>query len=256
MAINPNELILDRVRELILTDLADGSILARLTSLEDPSLNTSAEGTDVTDAIGAVITTLYRAKNAEFTATNSLLSLDLAARQFGTTKTVASTTSTINTPTFEILTVSGGKITLKNTPSNQIKYIYKLENGNLAKKYTVSTTVSNDNFTISDKTITVPTGVTGDIYVEYEYAADSAVKIVNNTENFPEAVGVKIFSIFRDKCNENIKYAGCIVATKGKLDPSQIQLALTTTGKHPFTIRFNKDYCQNNADLFSIIVAE
>lgn len=256
MAINPNELILDRVRELILTDLADGSILARLTSLEDPSLNTSAEGTDVTDAIGAVITTLYRAKNAEFTATNSLLSLDLAARQFGTTKTVASTTSTINTPTFEILTVSGGKITLKNTPSNQIKYIYKLENGNLAKKYTVSTTASNDNFTISDKTITVPTGVTGDIYVEYEYAANSAVKIVNNTENFPEAVGVKIFSIFRDKCNENIKYAGCIVATKGKLDPSQIQLALTTTGKHPFTIRFNKDYCQNNADLFSIIVAE
>lgn len=256
MAINPNELILDRVRELIFTDLADGSVLARLTSLEDSSLNTSAEGTDVVDAVGSVITTLYRSKAAEFTASNSLFSLDLAAQQFGSTKEVADEINTISVPASEVLTVADGKITLTHTPSNTIKYIYKLENKTLAKKYTVGASVSETEFTITDKEITVPTGVTGDIYVEYEYEGKSAVRVANNTNNFPEAVGVKIFCIFKNVCNENIKYAGSIVAKKGKLDPTSVQLALTSTGKHPFTVRFNKDYCDDNADLFSIIVAE
>lgn len=256
MAINPNELILDRVRELIFTDLADGSVLGRLTSLEDASLNTSAEGTDIVDSVGAVVTTLYRAKNGEFTANNSFFSLDLASQQYGTTKEVASDVKTINVPATEVLTVDGGSITLTNTPVNPIKYIYKLENKNLAKKFSVGTVVSEEEFTIADKVVTVPTDVIGDIYVEYEYAGKSAVKVSNNTDNFPTAVGVKIFCIFRDMCNENIKYAGTVVAKKGKLDPTSVQLALNSTGKHPFTVKFNKDFCSENADLFSIIVAE
>ena len=39
---NVNELILDRVRSLVFTDLNDGSVIGRLTSLEDPSLQTAA----------------------------------------------------------------------------------------------------------------------------------------------------------------------------------------------------------------------
>lgn len=58
-------------------------MLFRLTSLEDPNLTCTAEGEEVTDAVGAVITTLYRSKKATFSATNSLISLDLAAAQYG-----------------------------------------------------------------------------------------------------------------------------------------------------------------------------
>ena len=47
MAINVNELILDRVRSLIFTDLSDGSVLGRLTKLEDPSLQTTSEADEV-----------------------------------------------------------------------------------------------------------------------------------------------------------------------------------------------------------------
>ena len=58
MAFNVNELILDRVRSLTAHDLFDGKMLFRLTSLEDPSLNTTAEGEEIVDAIGALITTV------------------------------------------------------------------------------------------------------------------------------------------------------------------------------------------------------
>ena len=67
------------------------------------------------------------------------------------------------------------------------------------------------------------------------------------------------FAIFKDICNENIKYAGAIVARKGKIDPSSIETALTGSGKHSFSIDFMKDYCSEDsgdADLFNVIIAE
>ena len=72
MAFNKNELILDKVRSLTAHDLSTGEMLFRLTSLEDPSLSCTAEGEEIVDAIGALITTLYRAKKATFSASNSL----------------------------------------------------------------------------------------------------------------------------------------------------------------------------------------
>ena len=256
---NVNELILDKVRSLIFTNLSDGSVIGRLTKLEDPSLQTAAEGEEITDAQGALITKLFKAKTGKFTATNSLLSMDLLALQYGTEKEIADETNKIVVPVEEILTVTDGKITLSHVPLEEIKYIYKLESGQLAKKYTLGAAASDTEFSISDQEITVPTDVTGKIYVEYEYESTSAVRVANNTEKFPEAVGVKIFAIFKDMCNENVKYAGVIKAAKGKIDPSSIETALTGTGKHSFDIDFMKDYCDDSldgVDLFSVIVAE
>lgn len=253
---NVNELILEKVRSLIFTDLSDGSVIGRLTKLEEPSLQTAAEGEEITDAQGALISKIFKAKTGKFTATNSLLSIDLLALQYGAEKEIADDTHKIVVPVEEILTVDAGKVTLAHEPLGAIKYIYQLENGQLARKFTVGTTASATDFEISGKEITVPTGVTGRIYVEYEYEAASAVRVANRTDKFPEAVGVKIFAVFKDMCNENIKYAGVIKAAKGKIDPSSIETALTGTGKHSFNIDFLKDYCDEDVDLFSVIVAE
>lgn len=252
---NVNELILDKVRSLIFTNLEDGSVVGRLTKLEDPSLQTAAEAEEVTDAQGALITKLFRAKTGRFEATNSLFSMDLLAQQYGADKIVADETNKIIQSCEETLEVADGKVTLTHTPSNEIKYIYKLESNALAKKYIVGTTATASEFAVNGAEITVPTDVTGKIYVEYEYESNDAVKVVNNTENFPEAVGVKIFAIFKDVCNENKKYAGTIIAKKGKIDPTSIDTALTATGKHSFAVDFMKDYCDDDADLFSVIVA-
>lgn len=255
---NLNELILDRVRSLTAHDLSNGEMLFRLTSLEEPSLACTAEGEEITDAIGALITTLYRAKKATFSATNSLISLDLAAAQYGAKKEVASSESKIVVPTYEIITIAADATTieLSNEPVGEVKYIYSLVNNGIATRYTAGAAASDEEFLIEGKTITLPTGLTGKVYVEYSYESENANRIVNKTSEFPEACSMKIYAYFRDKCNENIVYSGVIVSPKAKLNPEQVELALTSTGKHAFEFQMMRDYCEEEAELFSIIVAE
>lgn len=264
--LNKNELILDKVRSLTAHDLETQKLLFRLTSLEDPSLQCTAEGEEITDAIGSVITTLYRAKKAVFSATNSLISTDLLAAQYGTKKEVAGETDnpkTITDYTYEILTATEGKIKLANVPTKEIKYIYSMQDGEIATAYVAAATGDTEatatTFILNKeaKEITVPSGVTGKFYVEYEYASENAMQIVNKASQFPEACGLIVYAYFKDKCNENIVYSGKIVAPKAKLNPEQVELALTSTGKHAFEFSIMKDYCADeDAELFTIIIAQ
>lgn len=255
---NKNELILDRVRSLTAHDLATGQILFRLTSLEEPKLTCTSEKEEVNDAIGALITTLYRAKKAVFSATNSLVSFDLLASQYGVEKQVATAQAKINDYIYEILEVSSGKITLSQTPNrpNEIRYIYSIVDGEIATAYSAGSTASATEFSISGKQITVPTGATGKFYVEYTYDNASGIAIANKTNTFPSAVALHIYAYFKDKCNENIVYSGKIICPKAKLNSEQVELALTTSGKHPFEFNMMKDYCDEDGDLFTIIVSE
>lgn len=264
MAFNKNELILDRVRSLTAHDLTTGSMLFRLTQLEEPSLNCTAEGEEVTDALGAVITTMYRAKTAEFTATNSLISLDLAAAQYGTKKVQGETSAEILDCTYEILDFSGDGATegvaLAHTPANpgSIKWAYEMVNGEIGKTFRAGAAPSVTEFQVSTNKIIPPTDFTGKLYVEYEFKNENAVQIRNSASQFPEACSVVVYAYFRDVCNENIVYSGKIIIPKAKLNPESIELALTSTGKHPFAFKIQKDYCAEEGQdtLFEIIVSE
>lgn len=261
MAFNKNELILDRVRSMTFNDLSTGEMLFRLTQLEDPTLTCTSEGEEVTDALGSVITTLYRSKKATFSATNSLVSLDLAAAQYGTKKEVAEAGKEIVTSTFETITIPDAATTVKlaHKPANKddVKFIYSIANGELGKSYKAGADASDTEFVVAeDGTITLPTGLTGKIYVEYEFKTENAVRIANKASKFPEAAKVVIYAIFRDVCNENVVYSGVIVCPKAKFNPESVELALTSTGKHAFELNMMKDYCEDDGDLFTIIVNE
>lgn len=270
MAFNKNEVLLDRVRSLTCHDLETKKMLLRLTSLEDPSLNTSAEGEEIVDAIGALITTLYRAKKATFSASNSLMSLDLAAAQYGAEKEVASSEKKIVDRTYEILKIEtegeGDAATIKpiklaHAPvKNSIKWIYTIENNEVGTAFAVAAAASDKEAVVADDgTITLPTSVkSGKIYVEYTYETDKAVRVVNKASEFPSAVSVVIYAYFRDVCNENKVYSGKIICPKAKLNPESVELALTSTGKHPFEFVINRDYCSEEGEdtLFEIILSE
>lgn len=263
MAFNKNELILDRVRSLTAHDLSTGEVLFRLTSLEDPTLATTAESEEVTDAIGAVITTLYRSKRATFSATNSLISLDLAAAQYGSKKEIGDTGAAILDYTYEVLTIPEGETTvqLSHAPANKddVKWIYSIVNNEVGTSYAAGAAASATEFTVDDAgLITVPTGLTGKIFVEYQFENENALRVVNKASEFPEACSVVIYAYFKDVCNENIVYSGKILCPKAKLNPESIELALTSTGKHPFEMTMMRDYCAEEGDdeLFSIIIAE
>ena len=255
---NKNELLLDRVRSLTTHDLESGELLFRLTSLEDPSLSCTAEGEEIVDAIGALITTLYRAKKATFSASNSLISLDLAAAQYGTKKEVG---EAITDYAYEILKVEGTSVALKNKPNvDSIKYIYSIEDNQIGTAYKAGSVASETEFVVAeDGTITLPTSVTtGKVYVEYTYENANAMRVVNKASNFPTACSMVIYAYFKDVCNENKVYSGKIICPKAKLNPEQVELALTSTGKHAFEFSMMRDYCaeEGEDELFSIVVSQ
>ena len=256
-------MVLDRVRSLTLHDLTDGSMICRLTQLAEPSLNCTAEGEEVTDALGSRITTMYRAKAAEFTANNALFSLDLAAAQYGTKKEVADTGSTITDYTYDILTFAAGDATsgvaLTHTPDDaeSIRYAYEIVNGGIGRTFNAGATPSATEFKVNAGKIIPPTGFTGQLFVEYTFENENAVRVVNSADKFPEACSAVIYVMFRDVCNENLVYSGKIIIPKAKMNPESIEIALTSTGQHPFSLDISKDYCnETNPELFEIIVSQ
>lgn len=259
MPFNKDELILDRVRSATFSDPATGEMLFRLTSIEEPSLACTAEGEEVTDALGSTITTLYRAKKATFSGTNSFFNFSLAAAQYGAKKVVADTNHKIKIPAYDILEIADGTVTTSKKPKSvdDIKYIYSLVDGEIATSYKAGPEATETTFAVAEGgVITVPTNLKGKIYVEYEYEAENAMGITNKSNEFPTTGSLKVFAYFRDKCNDNLVYSGVIISQKAKLNPESIELALTSTGKHGFEFQINKNYCDTEGDLFSIIVAQ
>lgn len=252
-----SELLLDKVRSLTLHDIETGKMFLRLTQLEESSLSCTAEGEEIVDAIGALITTLYRAKRATFSATNSLFHTGLLAAQYGTQVETASVQNKITDYTYEILTVADGKVNIAHTPKDDIKYIYSIVNGEVGTAYKVDTEADATHFSVSGTAITVPTGMTGKVYVEYNYESENAVKISNKGSQFPTMCSAIIYAYFKDKCNDNVVYSGKVIAQKAKLNPEQVELSMTSTGKHPFELQFFRDYCdEENDELFAVVVSE
>lgn len=71
---NPNELVLERVRSVEEYDPATSELLGRYTQIEEPSLKTSADAQEVTDAMGSTVATFYKAQKGNFSFNNSFFS--------------------------------------------------------------------------------------------------------------------------------------------------------------------------------------
>lgn len=275
-AFNKNEVVLEKVKQASLYDLESGILLNRLTSIEDPSLNTTAEKEEVVDAQGNTITDIYRAKKATFGGSNSLFSLDLAASQFGAKKVVAGVTRdevtgeiiapTIINYTAETKDIVGVNATLSHAPVTEgkdaIKYVYIIESGEIGEPYKVgaaakaATETEIGEVTVAnDGTITFPEGVSGKVYAEYAYESDEAVRVVNKANEYPTAGKLVILALFRDKCTDKT-ILGSIICPKAKLNPESVDLSLTPTGKHPFEYTMMKDFCSDEEELFEIVLSK
>ena len=262
---NVNELVLERVRTVEEYDTLTGDIVGRYTQVEEPSLQTSADGVDVTDAMGSPIATFYNNQQGTFSFSNSLFSLDLAASQFGATKNVASALNKIKVPVSETLKIGADNtVTLSHVPVGtsgaEIIFVKIInDNNTFGETYTVtSSEATGKNFTISasEKKITLPEGTQGRVFVNYTRETEQAVSLSKTTDSIPAVRKLLIHAIFHDPCDINIKYAGVIVCERAQLDPSSVELSLTMEGKHAATYKLTKPFCDEKGKLFDIIVAE
>lgn len=267
MSFNPNELVLEKIRAVEEYDPATMELTGRYTQIEEPSLKTSAEAKDVTDAMGSPIQTFYDAQKGNFDFSNSLFSLDLAASQYGDTKKVANEKDTIIVPVSEVIDVKEGSenstVTLKYVPVGEagaeIRSL-KIINANntFGKTYEVSATAGEGKFTINaaDKTITLPKDVTGRVFVNYNRETSAAVQVTKRTDSLPQVKTLHIHAIFHDPCNQNIVYSGIIRCPRAQIDPSSTEISLKSDGKHAASYVLKKDYCSEDGNLFEIIVTE
>ncbi len=264
MKFNPNELILEKIRAVEEYDPATNELTGRYTQIEGPSLKTSADATEVTDSMGATIQTFYNAQKGTFDFTNSLFSLDLAASQYGSKKLVASEENKIIMPVSEVITIGADHTAvLKYVPVGpagaEIKYVKVInDNNTFGETYEVSAAPGEGTFTIdaAAKTITLPEGVTGRVFVNYEKESSSAVQVVKRTDGVPEVKTLLIHAIFHDPCNQNLVYAGIIRCPRAQIDPSSTELSLKSDGKHAASYVLNKEYCSEDSRLFDILVSE
>ena len=265
MAFNPNELVLEKIRAVEEYDPSTSALTGRYIQIESPSLKTSADGTTVTDAMGAEITTFYNAQTGTFDFSNSLFSLDLAASQFGSTKEVASATNKITKPVSETIAIGADHtVVLKYVPVGttgaEVKYVKVInDNNTFGETYEVSATAGDGKFTLdaTTKTITLPDTVTGRVFVRYDMESASAVKVSKKTDGVPEVKSLLIHAIFHDPCNTNLVYAGVISVPRAQIDPSSVELNLTPDGKHSASYKLQKNYCGgDDSKLFDIIVSE
>lgn len=267
MAFNPNELIIERVRAVEEYNIKTNELEGRYTQIEDPSLTTSKDGTDVQDAWGATIATFYKNPQANFSFSNSLFSLDLAASQFGTKKVIADSANKIKVPVSETIAIgTDGVVELKAVPVGtegaEVQFVKIInKNNTFEETYKVSTEASAENktFTVdaANKKITMPEGVEGKVFVNYVKESENAVSVVNKSDATPEIKRLVIHAIMCDPCDPTTKYAAQIIAERAQLDPSSVDLTLTMEGKHAASYLLKKEYCaEDDAKLFEIIISE
>lgn len=265
MSFNPNELVLERIRAVEEYNPSTMELEGRYTQIESPSLQTSANGTQVTDAMGAEIVTFYNAQQGTFSFTNSLHSLDLMASQFGTKKEVADNKSKITVPVSEIIEIKDKVATLKYAPVGtsgaEVQYAKVInENNTFGKTYKAASTSGEAGTFVVDataKTLTFNDDVEGRVFVQYERESENSVKVTKNTDALPEIKTLLIHAIFHDPCNPNLVYAGVIYVPRAQINPETVEVNLTPDGKHSAEYKLQKPYCaSNNSKLFDIIVSE
>lgn len=264
MSFNPNELLLERIRSVEEYDPSTMELMGRYTQIENPSLQLSADGTTVTDAMGAEIATFYNAQQGTFSFTNSLHSLDLWASQFGAKKEIADEDNKIIVPVSEVITISNNKAKLKYVPVGtdgaEVKYAKVInENNTYGLTYEVTPEEPTDGkFTVnaSAQELTFPEGTEGRVFVQYERKSANAARVVKRTDGVPEVRTLLIHAIFHDPCNKNILYAGVIWAPRAQINPENVEMNLTPDGKHGAEYRLQKSYCDEDGQLVEIIVSE
>jgi hypothetical protein len=261
---NPNELLLEKIRAVEEYDPSTDELTGRYTQIESPSLETGATATEVTDAMGTSIATFYTAQTGTFGFTNSLFSLDLAASQYGTEKQIATSEAKITMPVSETIAIAADHtVTLKYVPvgtsGSEVKFVKVINTNNtFGETYTVSATPGTGKFTLNaaTKTITLPNDVTGKVFVKYDKASSTAVKVSKSTNAVPEVKKLLIHAIFHDPCDKNLVYAGVISCPRAQIDITSTTVALTPDGKHSASYKLEKPYCDESATLFDILVSE
>ena len=256
MAFDINNFVIDRVIRGVALSQKDDSVLFSINQMQNVSLNCASESTDAVDALGTPIATFYRAKSAEFSAENAIFDMNLMATQLGTSKKVASSTAKITAPAMESFTYGTGSYELKHTPKTAPNEIYVLNgDSTFGKKFVKGTAASEKEFSITNKTLSLPTGLNAgdELFVMYDYETENAVEVVNSATEFPVGCKFVMEVLGADVCDQTTLIHAYVIFPNFKLSPD-FDWSVATDGSHPFSGKAQQAYCDKEKKLFNIVI--
>lgn len=256
MAFDINNFVIDRVIRGVALSQKDDSVLFSINQMQNVSLNCASESTDAVDALGTPIATFYRAKSAEFSAENAIFDMNLMATQLGTSKKVASSTAKITAPAMESFTYGTGSYELKHTPKTSPNEIYVLNgDSTFGKKFVKGTAASEKEFGITNKTLSLPTGLNAgdELFVMYDYETENAVEVVNSATEFPVGCKFVMEVLGADVCDQTTLIHAYVIFPNFKLSPD-FDWSVATDGSHPFSGKAQQAYCDKEKKLFNIVI--
>lgn len=256
MAFDINNFVIDRVIRGVALSQKDDSVLFSINQMQNVSLNCASESTDAVDALGTPIATFYRAKSAEFSAENAIFDMNLMATQLGTSKKVASSTAKITAPAMESFAYGTGSYELKHTPKVAPSEIYVLNgDSTFGKKFVKGTAASEKEFAITNKTLSLPTGLNAgdELFVMYDYETENAVEVVNSATEFPVGCKFVMEVLGADVCDQTTLIHAYVIFPNFKLSPD-FDWSVATDGTHPFSGKAQQAYCDKEKKLFNIVI--
>lgn len=260
MALNIDNLIIDRALSGSMIDRSTGEALYSLNQIADPSLECTGEQVYVTDAVGVRVAAFDRSKEATLSGTNAFFNLGLAATQFGTKKKTADSTNTIIVPVREAHTVAANHtVELDNTPilTEVLSVNLATKDGGITQTLTKADTAAAGKFSINGKVITFHTDIEEgqSVIVLYRKNSESAIQIDNQADAFTKGGEFWLEVLFCDICDTNTKYHGFLVFPNGKMT-NETTIDFNNEATHGFTIEAMQDYCDVDKKLFYIVVSE
>ena len=251
--------VIDEILEGVATDFNETQIFYTLDQLSGANIAITSDPREIQDKNGNIIRRIYKSKNGEFTATNSMLHPAVMNAASGSDIEQATETAPIDMPKI-VVVAPGTVITDATADANTVKVIGIYGNGANSKPLTAGDEASFDNlkFVVAGDTITLPaTGTTEGVdypvnyLVMYTRSVKSGIKLTNRADKFPSAVRLTLYASYVDPCSEELKPA-YIVIPNFMPDPS-VTINLDSENQElDFNGTLQVDYCSGIKLLYYI----
>ena len=262
MGFNLGDIIVDRVQYAFAEDKTSGAPLYVLTQLQDVYVNITADSTDAVDNQGTMIKRFWKAKSGELTANNAMINLNIAAAAAGE-GSVVSADGTLAMP--KIITASQNAAkdaTVKLGESadiidGTITVSAFSTNGTKGENYTKNTQASENEFSYSEGTLTLPKVENATFIIKFERKVKNGegAKIVNRGDKFPSTVKLTLKALVVDPCEVDVLRAAYIVIPSFQVSP-ELEISLTTDGQLQYSGSMQMDYCSTDKSLYEIYYAD
>lgn len=130
-------------------------------------------------------------------------------------------------------------------------------NGTKGENYTKNTQASENEFSYSEGTLTLPKVENATFIIKFERKVKDGegAKIVNRGDKFPSTVKLTLKALVVDPCEVDVLRAAYIVIPSFQVSP-ELEISLTTDGQLQYSGSMQMDYCSTDKSLYEIYYAD